>query len=58
MAKKEKIVYWSIWPILSKQARYNVIFGERSNGKTYGTFQKICFCFAVLYECSEGGDLL
>ena len=39
MAKKEKIVYWSIWPILSKQARYNVIFGERSNGKTYGTLE-------------------
>ena len=39
MAKKEKIIYWSIWPILSKQARYNVIFGERSNGKTYGTVE-------------------
>ena len=39
MAKKEKISYWSIWPILSKKARYNVIYGERSNGKTYGTLE-------------------
>ena len=39
MAKKEKIKYWSIYPILSKDAQYNVIFGERSNGKTYGTLE-------------------
>ena len=37
MAKK--ISYWDIYPILSKKARYNVIYGERSNGKTYGTLQ-------------------
>ena len=37
--KKEKIKYWSIYPILSKDAQYNVIFGERSNGKTYGTLE-------------------
>ena len=35
MTKKEKIKYWSIYPILSKQARYNIIYGERSNGKTF-----------------------
>ena len=34
-----KIKYWDILPILSRNARYNVIFGERSNGKTYGTLQ-------------------
>lgn len=33
MAKSK---YWDIHPILSKHAKYNVIFGERSNGKTYG----------------------
>ena len=32
-----KIKYWDINPILSLHAKYNVIFGERSNGKTYGT---------------------
>ena len=38
MAKvKEKITYWNIYPILSKGAQYNLIYGERSNGKTYGT---------------------
>lgn len=39
MAKKEKIIYWDINPILSYNAQYNVIYGERSNGKTYGTLQ-------------------
>lgn len=34
---KDKIKYWDIYPILSKNAQYNVIFGGRSNGKTYGT---------------------
>ena len=36
---KQKINYWSIYPILSKKAQYNVIYGERSNGKTYGTLE-------------------
>ena len=36
MAKSK---YWDIHPILSKHAKYNVIFGERSNGKTYGVLQ-------------------
>lgn len=35
----EKLIYWSILPILSKKAVYNVIFGQRSNGKTYGTLE-------------------
>ena len=34
---KEK--FWNIRNILSKNAIYNVIFGERSNGKTYGVLQ-------------------
>lgn len=33
MAKKEK--YYSLKPILSKNAYYNMIIGQRSNGKTY-----------------------
>ena len=31
---KEK--FWNINNILSRHAKYNVVFGERSNGKTYG----------------------
>lgn len=31
----EKIKYYSLKPILKKNADYNIIFGERSNGKTY-----------------------
>ena len=31
--------FWDIRNILSKHAKYNVIFGERSNGKTYGVLQ-------------------
>ena len=34
-----KIKYWDIRNILSRNAHYNVIFGERSNGKTYGVLQ-------------------
>lgn len=36
---KEKITFWNIINILSKQCIYNVIFGQRSNGKTYGTLE-------------------
>ena len=36
MAKSK---YWDIRNILSKHAKYNVVFGERSNGKTYGVLQ-------------------
>lgn len=38
MAKKKKVQeHWNIKPILKYNAIYNIIFGERSNGKTYGT---------------------
>ena len=50
MAKKEKIKYWDIWNVLSVEARYYVIFGERSNGKTYGTLE---YC---LEEYFKNGD--
>ena len=39
MAKKEKIKYYDIHKILSYEALYFIIFGERSNGKTYGALQ-------------------
>lgn len=34
-----KVKYWNVENILSMKARYNVVFGERSNGKTYGVLQ-------------------
>ena len=34
-----KSKFWDIRNILSRNAIYNVIFGERSNGKTYGVLQ-------------------
>ena len=37
MAKKK--IFWDISPILDKNARYNLVIGERSNGKTYGTLE-------------------
>lgn len=45
MAKKEKIKYWEIWNVLSKDAQYNIIYGERSNGKTYGTLNYCLQCY-------------
>lgn len=42
-----KIHYWDIYPILSKKARYNIIYGERSNGKTYGTLQ---YCLEQYFQ--------
>lgn len=45
MAKKQKTVYWSIEPILTFNAEYNVIYGERSNGKTYGTLEYCLKCY-------------
>lgn len=35
--KKENIKFYSLTNILNKKADYNIIFGERSNGKTYAT---------------------
>ena len=37
MAKKNH--YWNIRNILSKACIYNIVYGERSNGKTYGCLQ-------------------
>ena len=43
MARKKKIVvdneYFSLDAILAYEADYNIIFGERSNGKTYATLK-------------------
>lgn len=40
MAKKKKQQqYWDIKHILAKGADYNIVFGERSNGKSYGTLE-------------------
>ena len=33
--KKDAVKFYSLTPILQKEAQYNIIFGERSNGKTY-----------------------
>ena len=32
-----EIKFYSLDEILKKQAQYNIIIGERSNGKTYAT---------------------
>ena len=37
MAKKTR--YWNVRNILSRQCLYNLVIGERSNGKTYGTLE-------------------
>lgn len=47
---KEKIKYWDIKNILSRNALYNIVYGERSNGKTYGVLQ---YC---LEEYFKHGD--
>ncbi len=36
---KEVVKYYSLKNILNKNADYNIIFGERSNGKTYATLK-------------------
>ncbi len=36
MAKQK---FWNIDNILTRKAKYNIVFGERSNGKTYGVLQ-------------------
>ena len=40
-ANGEQIKYYSLKKILSKGADYNLIFGERSNGKTYAALEFI-----------------
>ena len=47
-----KVKYWDIRNILSKHAKYNVVFGERSNGKTYGVLQ-----YALEQYFIDGGRL-
>lgn len=39
--KKQIQEYYSLKPILEENAHYNIIIGERSNGKTYSVLQKI-----------------
>ena len=37
---KTKFKYYSLKNIQQKNATYNVIFGERSNGKTYAVLKQ------------------
>lgn len=37
--EKDEVIFYSYDKILSKNCKYNVIFGERSNGKTYGALK-------------------
>ena len=39
--KGESVKFYSLTPILSKDCQYNIIFGERSNGKTYAILKYI-----------------
>ena len=39
--KGEGVKFYSLAPILSKDCQYNIIFGERSNGKTYAILKYI-----------------
>ena len=36
---KQKMSFYSLDKILSKKAQYNIVFGERSNGKTYAVLK-------------------
>lgn len=38
--KKQKYKFYSLDKILAKQAHYNIIIGERSNGKTYSILRR------------------
>ena len=49
MAKKEKIVFYDLTNILSKDCVYSIIYGERSNGKTYA----VCKHFLEEYAESK-----
>lgn len=44
--KQEQQEYYTIAPILKEKAHYNIIIGERSNGKTYSVLQKIVTDYA------------
>ena len=45
--KKEKIKYYDISKILTTDAHYFIIFGERSNGKTYGS---LLYCLEEYFK--------
>lgn len=51
-AKQETINFYSLKSILAKKAVYNVIFGERSNGKTYSVLK-----YAIEQYFKTGGQL-
>ena len=54
--KKQIQEYYSLKPILEENAHYNIIIGERSNGKTYSVLQKIiedCYKENVKYLTLE-----
>jgi hypothetical protein len=40
-AKKDEQEYYTLEPILKEKAHYNIIIGERSNGKTYSVLVKV-----------------
>ena len=44
--KPEQQEYYTLSPILREKAHYNIIIGERSNGKTYSVLQKIVTDYA------------
>ena len=44
--KHEQQEYYTLAPILREKAHYNIIIGERSNGKTYSILQKIVTDYA------------
>lgn len=50
--KKSKSKYYSLDAILEHNALYNVIFGERSNGKTYA-----CLKYSLEHYHETGGQL-
>lgn len=52
MARKEKIKYYSLAPIQERKCQYNVIFGERSNGKTYAVLE-----YGLKTYCETGKQL-
>lgn len=53
--KKEKIKYYSLKRILSYNCIYNMIFGERSNGKTYAVHQ---YMLEKFWKKHEQGALI
>lgn len=52
MAKKEKPIFYDLKNILEKDCVYSIIYGERSNGKTYA----VCKHFLEEYE-KEGKEI-